>query len=199
MIRINLLPFRAARKKENIRRQVFIFFSLLVLIALALVYYNMMLGRKIDTLQSKVDSTRTELNQAMKAANEVDQIRDQIETLERKMEIIAKLEKDRTAPVEFAEEMARLVVAKKMWLVSLQESSESVKMGGFALDNKTVAVFMRKLEASPLFASVNLEQLQQTQSDAISLKSFSIECKKAGIEPPPAPKGKQQKKKKKKK
>jgi type IV pilus assembly protein PilN len=194
MIRINLLPFRAARKKENIRRQVFIFFSLLVLIVLALLYYNMILGQKINTLQSDVDSTRAELNRAMKAAKEVDQIRSQIETLEKKMEIIAKLEKDRTAPVEFAEEMSRLVVAKRMWLISLQEDFESVKMGGFALDNKTVAVFMRNLESSPLFASVNLQQLQQVQRDQISLKTFSIECQKAGVEKP-EPKGKKKSKK----
>ncbi|MGD8368133.1 MAG: PilN domain-containing protein [Desulfobacterales bacterium] len=184
MIRINLLPFRAARKKENIRRQVFIFVSLFILIALALIYYNMMLGNKLTALQEKVDQTRTELNRTMKAAKEVDQIKKQIDTLEKKMAIIDRLEKGRTAPVEFVEEMSRLIVADKMWLVRLAENDKSVQMGGLALDNKTVAVFLRRLEESPLFSEVDLRQIQQTQKEEVSLKSFDIECKKAGVEPP---------------
>lgn len=184
MIRINLLPFRAARKKENIRRQVFIFVSLFILIALALIYYNMMLGNKVAALQEKVDEARTELNRTMKAAKEVDQIKKQIETLKTKMAIIAKLEKDRTAPVEFVEEMSRLVVADKMWLTQLKEDSQSVRMGGLALDNKTVAVFLRRLEESPLFAEIDLRQIQQTEREEVSLKTFDIECRKAGVEPP---------------
>ncbi len=193
MIRINLLPFRAARKKENIRRQVFIFVSLLVLIALALVYYNMHLGRKVADLQEKVDQTRTELNRTMRAAKKVDRIKKEIDTLEKKMEIISKLEKGRTAPVEFVEEMSRLIVADKMWLTRLDEDATTVDMGGLALDNKTVAVFMRRLEQSPLFASVDLQQLQQTETEQVNLKSFKINCKKAGIEPPSTKKKKKKK------
>jgi len=180
MIRINLLPFRAARKKENIRRQVFIFVSLFVLIALVLFYYNMILNGKISRLQAKVDETRTELNQTMKAAKEVDRIQKQIATLEKKLEIIAQLEQNRTAPVEFVEEMSRLIVADKMWLTLLEEESQSVTMEGFALDNKTVAVFMRRLEQSPLFASVDLQLLEQTSKDEVNLKRFDIQCRKAG-------------------
>lgn len=38
MIRINLLPYRAAQKKENIRRQISIFLLLLILMTLALFF-----------------------------------------------------------------------------------------------------------------------------------------------------------------
>jgi type IV pilus assembly protein PilN len=76
--------------------------------------------------------------------------------------------------------MSRLIVADKMWLTRLQEESQSVKMAGFALDNKTVAVFMRRLEKSSLFASVELQRLQQTSKDEVSLKNFDIQCRKAG-------------------
>jgi type IV pilus assembly protein PilN len=181
MIRINLLPFRAARKKENIRRQVFIFFSLLVLIALALVYYNMQLSKKVARLQEKVDETQKELNQTLKAAKRVDAIKKQIATLEKKMSIIADLEKRRMAPVEFAEEISELMVAERMWLVRLSETDKSVKMGGFALDNKTVAVFMTRLEQSPLFTDVNLNRLQHATQNEVNLKNFDIQCQKAGI------------------
>lgn len=199
MIRINLLPFRAARKKENIRRQVFIFVSLFVLIALALVYWNMRLGNKLKDIQAKVEETRVELNRTMKAANRVDQIKKEIATLEKKMAIIEELEKGRMTPVEFAEEMSRLIVADRMWLTRLSENAESVNMGGFALDNKTVAVFMTRLEKSSLFTEVNLNRLLHATQNEVVLKAFDIKCKKAGILAPPEPEETATKKKRRKK
>ena len=55
MIRINLLPFRAARKKENIRRQVSIFLLSLVFLLIILFYYNSSLSSQIDGLKSVLD------------------------------------------------------------------------------------------------------------------------------------------------
>jgi len=99
MIHINLLPFRATRKKENIRRQVFIFVSMFILIALVLVYYNMRLATKIDDLQVKVDSTKKELKIVQKKAREVDRIKKEIAVLEKKMNIIGTLERNRTSRI----------------------------------------------------------------------------------------------------
>jgi len=197
MIRINLLPFRAARKKENIRRQVFIFVSLFVMIALALVYWNIQLGNKLKEIQVKVEQTKVELAKTMKAASRVDQIKKEIATLEKKMAIIEDLEKGRMTPVEFTEEMSRLIVADRMWLTRLSENAESVDMGGYALDNKTVAVFMTRLEKSPLFTEVNLNRLQHATQNEVNLKNFDIKCKKAGILAPEPQKTDKKKKKKK--
>ena len=58
MIRINLLPFRAARKKENIRRQVSIFVLSLAFLLIILFYYNWNLGSKIDGLNAQIKQTR---------------------------------------------------------------------------------------------------------------------------------------------
>ena len=61
MIRINLLPFRAARKKENVRRQVSIFFLSLILTTIIAFIYNFMLGQKIHGLERKIEDTKTQL------------------------------------------------------------------------------------------------------------------------------------------
>jgi type IV pilus assembly protein PilN len=62
MIRINLLPFRAARKKENIRRQVSIFILSLILVLLGLFGFNHYLGSQIDDLNDEIKIANTELN-----------------------------------------------------------------------------------------------------------------------------------------
>ena len=179
MIRINLLPFRATRKKENIRRQVFIFVSMFILVALVLVYYNMRLTGKIETLEEKVASTKKELKVVQKKAREVDRIKKEIAILEKKMNIITTLERNRTVPMEFLIAMSKLIVEKKMWLTRMDVGAGSVSMDGLALDNKTVAVFLQRLEETPLFKGVNLKKITQDGREGITLKKFNVECRRA--------------------
>ena len=60
MIRINLLPFRLARKKENIRRQVSVFSLSLVFIILALCWVFFTLDDELSQTQNKVAQIKTE-------------------------------------------------------------------------------------------------------------------------------------------
>ena len=57
MIRINLLPFRAARKQENIRRQITIFGTSVLMVVLALIYFNGTMNDKIRGLEDYPDPT----------------------------------------------------------------------------------------------------------------------------------------------
>ncbi len=66
-----------------------------------------------------------------------------------------------------------------MWFTSFEAKELSVTIQGFALDNKTVADFMTRLEDSTLFDSVNLMTLkQQNYNKDINLKGFAILCNK---------------------
>ena len=71
MIRINLLPFRAARKKENIRRQVSIFLLSLVFLLIILFYYNSSLNSQIDGLNTKIKDAKAELKKYNKINKEL--------------------------------------------------------------------------------------------------------------------------------
>jgi type IV pilus assembly protein PilN len=59
-----------------------------------------------------------------------------------------------------------------------------IELEGVALDNKTVADFMTRLEKSNLYTAVRLitlqqEMLEQSVGDPIRLKRFEIACRKA--------------------
>ena len=83
MIRINLLPFRAARRRENVRRQTSIFFLSVVLVAIGLFYYHLTLAGRITALNQQADTLEAELKKKRKAAREVDKIK---KTAQEKME-----------------------------------------------------------------------------------------------------------------
>lgn len=180
MIRINLLPFRLARKKENIRRQVSVFLLLLIFTTIALYWGNSFWNIQIDRLTEKNDQLKAALQSAMAAANEVDRIKKELEDLDKKRTVIEDLKANRKAPVIMLEAMTRLVIEKRMWFTSFSEKGTAITIKGTALDNKTVADFMGQLERSGLFSTVNLDNLkQETFRGDLSLKQFDITCNKA--------------------
>ncbi len=178
MIRINLLPFRAARKKENIRRQVSIFLLSLAFMLIVLFYYNWSLGSKIDGLNAQINETKTELKKYNKINKEIATIKKKLSNLKKKMAVMDTLEANRFEPTRLLDVMTQVIVPRRMWFTSLQSKGKAVKINGIALDNKTVADFMVRLENSGLFREVDLKTLKQRKVRKSNLKSFQINCKK---------------------
>ena len=178
MIRINLLPFRAARKKENIRRQVSIFMLSLVFLLIIFFYYNFSLSNKVDSLNTNIKNTKTELAEYNKINDEIAQIKKKLNNLEKKMAVMKTLEANRFEPTRLLDVMTQVVVAKRMWFTNLESKGDKVNIRGIALDNKTVADFMVRLEDCGLFKEVDLKTLKRTNSQSANLKSFAISCKK---------------------
>ena len=178
MIRINLLPFRAARKKENIRRQVSVFLLSLVFLLIILFYYNWSLGSKINGLNAKIKETKTELEEYNKINKEIATIKRKLSNLKKKMAVMDTLEANRFEPTRLMDVMTQVIVPKRMWFTSLVSKKKVVNIKGIALDNKTVADFMVRLEQSGLFREVDLKTLKQRKVRKSNLKSFQISCKK---------------------
>jgi type IV pilus assembly protein PilN len=184
MIRINLLPFRTERKKENVRRQVSLFLLSLVLVLLVLFYYNFNLNSKIGKLNKRIETTNNELTKYNEINKEIARIKKNLEVLQKKMAVIAQLESDRYAPVILMDTMTQVLVAKRMWLTSLSVSNTNVKIDGIALDEKTVADFMVQLQKSGLFNNVVLKSVKRKEVEKSNLKSFQVVCTKVA---PPKP------------
>jgi type IV pilus assembly protein PilN len=187
MIRINLLPFRAARKKENIRRQVSIFLLSLAFMLIILFYFNFSLSSKIGNLNTKIKETQTELDKYAKINKEIEEIKKKLDNLKKKMAVMDTLEANRFAPIRLMDTMTQVVVPKRMWFTNMQSKGEKVSITGVALDNTTVADFMIRLENSGLFNEVDLKTLKQPKGkkgESSRFKTFSVVCvKKPLIEP----------------
>lgn len=180
MIKINLLPFRLARKKENIRRQVSVFLLLLVFTSAVLYYGNSYWNAKIKDLNTKVSRLDSELKTAMKDAREVDRLKKELDDLAQKIRVIGNLKANTREPVQTLDTMTKMVIEKRMWFTDFSSVGKTIKIKGIALDNKTVADFMGRLERSELFSVVNLGNLKkQKVQGKFDLKQFEITCQKA--------------------
>lgn len=179
MIRINLLPFRAARAKENIRKQVSIFLLLVVFVLLSMAYATTFVDRKIDKLENAITQINAQIKEYKAKADEVTAIEKALKILEDKLNVVRNLESMRKEPVVLLEAMTRLVVPEQMWVTYIQTSDTSVILRGIAFDNRTVADFMTNLENSTLFKSVDLQTLQMQDMQAVKVKAFEILSNKA--------------------
>ncbi|MBF0202926.1 MAG: PilN domain-containing protein [Desulfamplus sp.] len=179
MIRINLLPFRAARAKENIRKQVSIFLLLLVFISLAMTYITTFVNKKIESLKSDIAQIEVQIKSYKAKADEVAKIEKALAILEQKLNVVRGLNAMRKEPVILLEAMTRLLVPEQMWITYLQISDANVVLRGVSFDNRTVADFMTNLEKSPLFKSVDLQTLQMQSMQGVTVKSFALTANKA--------------------
>jgi type IV pilus assembly protein PilN len=187
MIRINLLPFRTDRKKENIRRQVSIFLLSLAFMLIILFYFNFSLNSKIDKLSSNIKDTKSDLAKFEKINKEIAEIKKKLDNLKKKMAVMNTLEANRFAPIRLMDTMTQAIVPRRMWFTRLQSKGARVSISGVALDNTTVADFMIRLENSGLFEGVALKTLKRrksTKGSTAQFKTFTIVCtKKPLIEP----------------
>lgn len=196
MIRINLLPFRTERKKENVRRQVSLFLLSMVLVLLVLFYYNFSLNSKIGKLNKNIQTANAELEKYNEINKEIARIKKTLDVLRKKLAVIAQLESDRYAPVILLDTMTQVLVEKRMWFTELSVQEKAVKINGIALDEKTVADFMVRLQNCGLFSNVELKSVKRTTVEKSNLKSFQIVCTKILPEQPKPPAAKENKFKK---
>ncbi len=178
MIRINLLPFRTARKKENIRRQLSIFVLSLVLAVVALFGIFLWLDNQVDGFKQRIASTQAELTKYEKINREIEEIKKKLDQLNQKLAVIRELEASRHEPVLLMDTLARTMIEKRMWLTAIDAKADAVSLSGIAMDDKTVADFMLRLESCGLFSAVNLKTLRHVEIQKTNLKSFEIGCQK---------------------
>lgn len=200
MIRINLLPFRAARKKENIRREVTTYFLGLALLLTAMAYLQMTSSSRLNELRAQEESARKELAIYEKNNRMATKIKAKIKELRDRLNVIRDLEARKGGPLRVLEEIALAVPADRLWLESVVESGGLLTITGTAMDNDTVALFMTHLEKGETISSVDLKgtKLKEFSQYKAKASGFDITCQSLTSGAPipseqttPKPKGKQ--------
>lgn len=177
MIRINLLPYRAARKKENIRIQVNVFLGSVFIVILLVVWANAYLGGRIKNLNAEITSTQEQVAKYKKINAEIAEIKKKLDLLDRKIKVIESLQAGRKAPVQDMDSLYQLLVEKRMWYSQIDERGDRYAVRGIALDNHTVADFMTRVEKSDRFQNVRLSSIRQYElrGKDLKLKQFEVD------------------------
>ncbi len=176
MIKINLLPYRERKKKNDLKRQVLILSVSFGLFFLAVLTLHLYIIDCIGGLEKEVRISENQLRELTKAASEIDIVRGDKRTLEKKIEIINNLETRRLDTVLLLNEMTLTVPPGQIWLTKFSETGASLKLDGVARDNLAIALFMKNLERSPHVKSVDLNSSKQEKMVNTKVQRFSITC-----------------------
>ena len=155
MILINLLPVRAAKKREFGRQQLVLFVLLLVLAGIGNYFVYNRFESELRSLDKQIATTQTEIAQLEKTIGEVKSIKEDKKALEDKLKILDTLKKGRTGPVKVLDELAT-VIPQKVWIVDFNEQGGAVAMNGAASSYEDLSNFSKKLKASTHFSNIKM-------------------------------------------
>ncbi len=176
MIRINLLPVRAVKKRE-MGRQILVLFGA-VLLAGGIGNYFWFSSRD-DVYQSNaraLASTKARIADLDKVIGEVKNINNRKAEVEKKLAVLDELRKGRSGPVRLLDALATSV-PKKAWLKGFTEERGSVKISGSAVSHDEVAELMRNLNSmvwTPKGIGRLVEQRREAKTSRVELVSAEV-------------------------
>jgi type IV pilus assembly protein PilN len=155
MIRINLLPVKDTERAIGRRQQV----SLVALgaaIALLIMIVPFLLQSRnlsvLDTQIQQVNGQIQQFNAQVREVHDLDRLKKEVET---KLRIIQALNQKRVGPSRVLSDLS-ISTPDNLWLIDFTETNSAATFMGLALDNETIARFMRQLQSSPYFHGVDL-------------------------------------------
>jgi type IV pilus assembly protein PilN len=160
MIKINLLPVRAAKKREFGRQQLVLFVLLLVLAGIGNYFAYSRFESQLRSLDKQIANTRAEIAQLEKTIGEVKSIKEDKKALEDKLKILDTLKKGRTGPVKVLDELAT-IIPPKVWIAEFNEQNGGVSMNGQASSYEDLSTFSKKLKASTHFTNITIKTARQ--------------------------------------
>ena len=173
MIRINLLPVKELEAESVRRSELTIGGTVLGLAFLLLGGVYLFQWREHTRLENELSDLRNEIQALNIKVKEVGELQNKIKDLRGKNKIFEDLSKKRVGPVRVLESLS-VATPTSLWLTELKENGGNIVINGLAMDNQTIAEFMRALASSKYFNNVDLVEVIQEKAAAPALKKFSI-------------------------
>jgi len=185
MIRINLLPFGRRPVEERIRKEISVFFLLVIFSLIVMAYFHVGHTREIKRITTAKKNLEKDIQRYQDRQKELDSLKKQEEMLKQKLAVIDTLMQNRDLPVRILNELAVRIPSDKMWIKNLSQKGGILTLTGVARGNETIAQFMEALAKSPYIDAngVVLKQSRQVNVQGYKLKNFNLTAK---IVVPPA-------------
>jgi len=173
MIKINLLPVRAAKKKETAIQQLVI--AGIVVVAIALVVTSLYIVKRVQVAAAKDDitSANNKINELKAKIGKLEELKALKEQVKKKLDVLAQLRKNKTGPAQRLASLSDLT-PDQLWLTNYDEKGAEVKLSGIATTEELIAQYMKALEASTDYMAVELVVSEQTMVAGTKLKKFDM-------------------------
>jgi type IV pilus assembly protein PilN len=186
--RVNLLPHREERRKRA-RQHFFVVAGGTAVIGIMIVglmhgYY----AEKIDTQDKRNEFLKAEIAKLDKEIAEINKLKDEIQALLARKQIIETLQADRAQTVHLLDDLVKRM-PEGVFLRTITQRGMRVNLVGYAQSNARVSTLMRNIEASPWLESPELIEVKASSVSGRRAAEFTmnLSLKRVVMEPPKAP------------
>ena len=176
MLKINLLPVRQLKKRAQARKHILLLGCAVILSLVLFLFLGMHQSNKIEDLNNSITRLKKAEKSYAPTLARIKKLKANNAELERKTEVIKKLQADSSLTVRVLDEVANAVGNEKIWLNSLNQQGGMLQLSGIALDNRTISDFMDILKESPYVTRVDLTDTSLQTVSGRKLKKFSLSC-----------------------
>ena len=173
MIRVNLLPHRA--EKRRARQVQFTVFSgiSLVLGVLVVGFVHMLISSQISYQERRNEYLKQEIVVLDKQIAEIKKLREQTQSLLARKTVVEDLQSTRSSVVHLLDQMLR-ILPDGVYLRSLKQTGNKISLVGHAQSNARVSTLMRSIEDSPWLDSPTLVEIHASTAAGARLSEFSL-------------------------
>lgn len=189
MIRVNLLPHRA--EKRRAKQLQFIILSAISLVSGALVvgFVHAAISSQISYQERRNEYLKQEIVVLDKQIAEIKKLREQTQSLLARKTVVENLQSTRSSVVHLLDQMLR-ILPDGVYLKSLKQTGNKISIVGYAQSNARVSTLMRAIEDSPWLDTPTLVEIHASTSAGARLSEFSLNfnlTKQEAVSPAPAP------------
>ena len=172
--RINLLPHREERRKAARQHFYVVGGATAVLGALIVVAMHGFYAAKIETQNERNRFLKSEIAKLDKEIAEINKLKNEIQALLARKQVIETLQTDRAQTVHLLDELVRQM-PEGVYLKSVRQTGLRVNVVGYAQSNARVSTLMRNIEASPwLDQPLLVEVKAATTADKKRVSQFDM-------------------------
>jgi type IV pilus assembly protein PilN len=171
--KINLLPHREERRKRA-RTHFAVLAGMTAALGLAVVaavwlFYS---GR-ISNQEDRNRFMKSEIAKLDKEIDEIKEVKDKIQALLARKQVIETLQTDRVQTVYLLDELVRQM-PEGVFLKSVRQRGAGVAMVGYAQSNARVSTLMRNIESSPWLSNPNLVEIKAATLGKMRISEFNM-------------------------
>jgi len=173
MTRLNLLPWRDLRRKEQDRQLLSIAAGVWILMGLVIFYAHLHVAGLIENQQKRNEFLDKEIKKVDEEIKEIKELQAARAALLARMRVIQQLQLDRTQVVHLFDDLARKL-PEGVYLTSLKQAGQTITLVGNAQSNARVSALMRNLDASDWYTKPDLDVINVKTKGNDRVSEFTL-------------------------
>ncbi len=173
MIRINLLPHREMRRKQQ-QEQFFVLLAGFAVIGVGIWFVvHTYLSDAIDEQSSRNKYLQAEIVKLDKQIEEIKTLKEQIASLLARKKVVETLQSNRSEVVHLLDQMVRQL-PDGIYLKSIKQTGNKVTISGYTQSQARVSTLMRNLEGSRQLEKPGLVEIVAVTQSGARINQFTM-------------------------